>query len=94
LFVLPRGKKAWLALVLLAIWLAVLPLFMVVNYRMDMIGKHLFFTMVPVAVFAGAALAMLWVRRRWSAAIGGLLVAIVGWQALVFWVARLVGQST
>jgi hypothetical protein len=83
-----------LALALLTLWLMVLPAFMLVNYRMDMIGKHLFFTMLPVAVLGGAALGVLWPRRRWSAVLSALVVCVVGWQGLVFWVDRLVRAST
>jgi hypothetical protein len=93
-FVVRRARRSGLAFVLLALWLAILPLFMLVNYRMDMIGKHLFFTMLPVAVLGGAALAPLWARRRWGAVLTALVVGVVGWQGLLFWVDRLVRAST
>ncbi|HET9494763.1 MAG TPA: hypothetical protein VFR15_11075 [Chloroflexia bacterium] len=93
-FVVRRTRRPGLALVLLTLWLAILPLFMAANYRMDMIGKHLFFTTLPVAVLGGAALALLWARGRWSGVLTALLVGVVGWQGLVFWVERLVRAST
>jgi hypothetical protein len=94
LFAVRRGRRKTLAAALLMLWLAIMPLFMLVNYRMDMIGKHLFFTMLPVAVLGGVILALLWARRRWSATLTALLVGVVGWQGLVFWVERLVRAST
>jgi hypothetical protein len=94
LFIEHNNRRARLTLLFLLLWLAILPAFVVVNYRMDMIGKHLFFTMVPVAVLGGSALGMLWPRRRWGAALATLTLAAVGWQGLVFWVDRLVRAST
>jgi hypothetical protein len=93
-FVVRPARRSGLAFVLLALWMAILPLFMLVNYRMDMIGKHLFFTVLPVAVLGGAALAPLWARRRWGALLTALVVGVVGWQGLLFWVDRLVRAST
>jgi hypothetical protein len=94
LYAVRRRRQAMLALALLTLWLMVLPAFMLVNYRMDMIGKHLFFTMLPVAVLGGAALGVLWPRRRWSAVLSALAACVVGWQGLLFWVDRLVRAST
>jgi hypothetical protein len=89
-----RGNTARLALALVVLWLAILPVFLVVNYRMDMIGKHLFFTMVPIAVLGGVTLSRYWRRRRWGMPFAALLVVVVGWQGLVFWVERLVRASS
>jgi hypothetical protein len=61
---------------------------------MDMIGKHLFFTMVPIAVLGGVTLSRYWRRRRWGMPFAALLVVVVGWQGLVFWVERLVRASS
>ncbi|MEP6774250.1 MAG: hypothetical protein ABJA50_01530 [Chloroflexota bacterium] len=82
------------AVVLLALWMFILPLFFFVNYKVDMIGKHLFFTMVPVTVAGGVALFAFARRGRWSTVFAGLAVAIVAWQGLIFWISRLVGQSS
>ena len=76
------------------LWLAILPVFLVVNYRMDMIGKHLFFTMVPITVLGGVALSRYWSKQRWGVTLTALVVAVVGWQGLVFWVDRLVRASS
>lgn len=86
------GQKRAVALVL--IWLAIAPLFVLVNYKVDMIGKHLFFTMAPLAVVAAVALWQMLRRGLWSARLAVLLLVVVGWQALVFWVDRLVRAST
>jgi hypothetical protein len=59
-----------------------------------MIGKHLFFTMVPVAVAGGVALFAYARRGRWSTLFAGLAVALIAWQGLIFWIGRLGGQSS
>ena len=59
-----------------------------------MIGKHLFFTMVPVAVSGGVALFAFARRRRWATVLAGLALSLIAWQGLVFWIGRLVGQSS
>jgi hypothetical protein len=71
-----------------------MPLFFLFNYKVDMIGKHLFFTMVPVAVAGGVALFAFARRGRWGTVLAGLAVALIGWQGLIFWIGRLVGQSS
>jgi hypothetical protein len=80
--------------VLLTLWMLILPLFFVANYKVDMIGKHLFFTMVPVAVAGGVALFAFARRGRWGTVFAGLAVALIAWQGLIFWIGRLVGQSS
>lgn len=89
-----RSPAARRAVALLALWMLILSVFFLVNYKVDMIGKHLFFTMVPVAVAGGVALFAFARRGRWGAVLAGLGVALVAWQGLVFWIARLVGQSS
>jgi hypothetical protein len=86
----PARRTFWM----LVAWAGVAPLFMLVNYRMDMIGKHLFFTMLPVAVAAGIVLWELGRRRRWGMVLMALLVSTIVWQAMVFWVERLVRASS
>lgn len=97
-FALLLGKRrlvhARRAAALLTLWVLILPLFFFVNYKVDMIGKHLFFTMVPVAVAGGVALFAYARRGRWSTLFVGLAVALVAWQGLIFWIGRLVGQSS
>ncbi|HEX8231058.1 MAG TPA: hypothetical protein VF826_17355 [Chloroflexia bacterium] len=82
------------ATTLVIAWLAILPIFVAANYKLDMIGKHLFFTMLPVAVAGGAGLAALGGHGTWGRRLAGLLLSAVAWQALVFWVERLVRAST
>ncbi|MDQ3704288.1 MAG: hypothetical protein M3437_03520 [Chloroflexota bacterium] len=82
------------ATTLVIAWLAILPVFIAANYKIDMIGKHLFFTMLPVAVAGGVGLVALGGRGTWGGRFAGLLLGTVAWQALVFWVERLVRAST
>jgi hypothetical protein len=67
---------------------------MAANYKIDMIGKHLFFTMLPVAVLGGLGVAALGERGAWGRRLAALTLGAVAWQALVFWVERLVRAST
>lgn len=82
------------ATILLAVWLAIGPIFMVANYKVDMIGKHLFFIMLPIAVAAGIGVMSLRRRGAWGGRFVMLLMGTVAWQAVVFWVERLVLAST
>jgi hypothetical protein len=82
------------ATILVLTWLAVGPIFIAVNYKIDMIGKHLFFTMLPVAVAGGIGLAALGARGVWGRWLAALLLGTITWQALAFWVERLVRAST
>lgn len=79
---------------LVVVWLAIAPLFIAANYRVDMIGKHLFFTMLPVAVVAGVTLWAMVRKGPWGVRLCALLIAAVGWQAIVFWIERLVRASS
>jgi hypothetical protein len=81
------------ATTLLAIWLAIGPIFMIANYKVDMIGKHLFFIMLPLAVAAGIGVMSLSRRGVWGGRFAMLLIGTVAWQAVVFWVERLVLAS-
>jgi hypothetical protein len=85
-----RSRAVWLV----AAWLAIAPLFLAANYRVDMIGKHLFFTMAPVAVAGGLAVWTLARRGRWGGALAALALGAVAWQGLIFWIDRLVRAST
>ena len=82
------------ALLLVLLWTGIAPIFFLVNYRVDMIGKHLFFTMLPVALAGGVGLYMLSRKGRWGYVLAALALALVGWQGLVFWVERLVRASS
>lgn len=79
---------------IIASWTAIAPLFLLVNYRIDMIGKHLFFTMTPLAVAGGIALWQLGRRGRLATVLAGLALFTLGWQGLIFWIDRLVRAST
>jgi hypothetical protein len=91
---LPKRRDERQAIWLVVLWLAIAPLFVLVNYRVDMIGKHLFFTMVPVAVAGGVAMWQVGRRGRSATVLAAVLLATVGWQGLIFWIDRLVGAST
>ena len=82
------------ALALLLAWVAITPIFVFANYRVDMIGKHLFFTMVPIAVAGGVALYYLGMRGRWGMLLASLALMLVAWQGIVFWIERLVRASS
>ncbi|MDQ2807840.1 MAG: hypothetical protein M3Z04_13175 [Chloroflexota bacterium] len=79
---------------LVAWWVAILPIFVVVNYRVDMIGKHLFYTMVPLALGSGIVLAAGWRRGGWTRWWVRLLGTALVWSALAFWIERLVRASS
>ncbi|MEO8286478.1 MAG: hypothetical protein ABI670_08580 [Chloroflexota bacterium] len=81
-------------LLLVALWAAIAPLFFIANYKFDMIGKHLFFTMAPVALAGGVALFGLYRRGRWASRLALLCFGVIGLQALVFWIERLVRASS
>ncbi len=78
---------------LLAAWMSILPVFLVANYKIDMIGKHLFYTVFPLSLGAGIFLWSL-ARRggaaRWFAILATGALAVT---ALAFWVQRLVQAS-
>ena len=82
------------ALALLLAWASIAPIFVLVNYRVDMIGKHLFFTMAPIAVAGGLALYYLGMRGRWGVLLASLALTLIAWQGLVFWIERLVRASS
>jgi hypothetical protein len=82
------------AFLLIVLWAAIGPIFFLVNYKVDMIGKHLFFTMLPVALAGGLALFRLSRKGRWGPALAGLAFALIGLQAILFWIQRLVETST
>lgn len=79
---------------LLIVWAAIAPIFLLANYKFDMIGKHLFFVMAPVAIVGGAALLAYSRRGRWGGLLAGLALGLIAWQGLTFWVERLVRQSS
>src|SRR5205823_5942975 len=89
-----RADASARAFWLIVIWLGIAPVFVLANYRVDMIGKHLFFTMVPVAVAGGYALWQLARRRGWAGLLAALALATFAWQGVVFWIDRLVRASS
>ncbi len=74
-------------------WAAILPVFLVANYRVDMIGKHLFYTMVPLALGGGIFLQLLWRRGGWGRGAAGLLAGALAIGGLLFWLERLIRAS-
>jgi hypothetical protein len=86
-----NGRRAT---TLLVAWTAILPVFVLANYRFDMIGKHLFFTMAPVAIASSLALYLVARRGRWGSTLAGLSLLLVAWQGISFWVERLVRASS
>jgi hypothetical protein len=97
LLTIRHGRRARFgagALWLIVFWLGIGPLFVLANYRVDMIGKHLFFTMVPVAVAGGYALWQLSRRRGWAGVLAALALTAFAWQGVVFWIDRLVRASS
>ena len=94
LFAVRATSRQRFARWLLLLWAAIFPVFLLVNLRVDMIGKHLFFTMVPVAVAGGVGLWSIGRRgRRWGTALTSLVVATVALQGIVFWIDRLLRAS-
>lgn len=85
-----ESRARWLVLA----WAMIAPVFLLANLRMDMIGKHLFFTMAPFAVAGGVLLYALSRRGRASALLASLVFAVIAWQGLIFWVDRLVRTSS
>ena len=80
-----------LAILLLA-WLLIFVGGLIVNFRIDMIGKHIYYTLPAAAVAGGLLLAHLW-RRPLGGFASRALVALVGlqlvWAALMFVAGRL-----
>ncbi len=74
-------------------WMVVLPVFLVVNYKVDMIGKHLFFTVVPLSIGSGIFFLQLAQRRGKARLFCFLAAGALAWTALAFWVQRLVQAS-
>ncbi|HMA35192.1 MAG TPA: hypothetical protein VKY74_12050, partial [Chloroflexia bacterium] len=88
------ARRERLLATLMAAWLLILPIFLLVNYRVDMIGKHLFYTMVPLALGSGLFLWRLTRRGGWGQVWAWLLAGTLATTALVFWIARLVQASS
>ena len=78
---------------LMGAWISILPIFLLVNYKVDMIGKHLFYTVVPLSLGSGIFLWGLWQKGNISRLFVVLAGAALAWTALAFWVQRLVQAS-
>ncbi len=81
-----RQTLCWLLLG----WLLIIPLFYVVNYWLDMIGKHLLYTMYPLALASGVTLARWWGGSRWGKWAVGLLLLALGATAMSLWLGRII----
>ena len=86
-----RGTYTKRLSILLLAWLAVLLIGMLLNLRIDMIGKHLYYTLPAAAIASGLIVSRLWSRH--SSAYVRLLVALTAistlWLALAFMAGRI-----
>ncbi len=71
-------------------WLLILPLFYFVNYRVDMIGKHLLYVIYPLALAAGVGLAALWLRGKQAQRVVIASFLLLGFSAMALWLDRIV----
>ncbi len=71
-------------------WLLILPLFYAANYWLDMIGKHLLYTMYPLALASGIALAYIDRLGRWGRWLVWLLLTALAFAAGSLWLERIV----
>jgi hypothetical protein len=88
-----KGPRMALFSALMGAWMLILPVFMVANYKVDMIGKHIFYTVFPLSVGAGI---FLWGLARRGGAVrwfAYLSAGALAWTALAFWAQRLVQAS-
>jgi len=88
-----KGPRMALFSALMGAWLLILPVFMIANYKVDMIGKHIFYTVFPLSLGAGI---FLWGLARRGGAVrwfAYLSAGALAWTALAFWVQRLVQAS-
>jgi len=74
-------------------WMLVLPVFLVVNYKVVMIGKHLFFTVVPLSLGVGIFFLQLAQRGGKARLFCFLSAGVLDSTALLFWVQRFVQAS-
>ncbi len=88
-----KGPRMALFSALMGAWMLILPVFMIANYKVDMIGKHIFYTVFPLSLGAGI---FLWGLARRGGAVrwfAYLSAGALAWTALAFWVQRLVQAS-
>ncbi len=71
-------------------WLLILPLFYVANYWLDMIGKHLLYTMYPLAFASGITLAYIERLGRWGRWLVWLLLVALAFAGGSLWLERIV----
>ena len=88
-----KGPRLSLFSALTGAWMLILPVFLIANYKVDMIGKHIFYTVFPLSLGAGI---FLWKLTRRGGAVrlfAFLSAGALAWTALAFWVQRLVQAS-
>jgi hypothetical protein len=74
---------------LLCVWLLVMPAFTLVDAYIDLLLKPLFYTMVPVAIFAGVAVGGLWDRGKMGRVLAVCCCAAITTQTWWFWLHRI-----
>lgn len=77
------------------VWLLILPVFTLADAYVDLLLKQLFYTMLPIAIFAGVAVVWLWQRGRRGKVLAVCCCAAITAQAWWLWFQRiaLAGQS-
>jgi hypothetical protein len=88
-----KDRKSGLLSSLTGAWMVILPVFLAANYKVDMIGKHLFYTVVPLSLGAGIFLWQVMLRGRAARVLSWLIAGALAWAGLAFWVMRLVQAS-
>ncbi|MCL5256401.1 MAG: hypothetical protein M1319_01215 [Chloroflexi bacterium] len=86
LYRVERLDRFWL---LLIAWLTIPVVFAVVGMHVDMIGKHLFYAMVPLSIGLGILLDRLSSRGVAGRITGYMLFATLAWSAVSFWIFRI-----
>jgi hypothetical protein len=71
------------------LWLLILPVFTLVDAYIDLLLKQLFYTMVPVAIFAGVAIVWLWQHGRYARVVAVLCCVAIAAQAWWMWWQRI-----
>lgn len=73
----------------LLVWLLIMPAFIPVDAYVELLLKPLFYTMLPVALFGGVAVAWLWQRGRAGQVAAVLCCALIAAQAWWLWFGRI-----
>ncbi|MGI8588809.1 MAG: hypothetical protein ACR2M0_14145 [Chloroflexia bacterium] len=90
----PAERPEALLAALTAAWFAILPIFVIANYKVDMIGKHLFYTMVPLSLGSGIFLHLISGRGRAGRRLAVVIAVALALAGVAFWLERLVMASS